>query len=54
MKVLLLRCETCYAAFVLKTGEEKKIDLGGTTACKVCRKGTVHLVGEVEVSQKNT
>jgi hypothetical protein len=54
MKVLLLRCENCYSAFVLKTGEEKKIDLGGTTACKVCRQGTVHLIGEVEVLPKNT
>jgi hypothetical protein len=53
MKVFLLRCEKCYAAFVLKTGEEKKID-SGVTACKVCRQGAVHLIGEVEVSPKNT
>ena len=40
MKVILLRCENCYAAFVLKTGEEKKVD-SGTTPCKVCRQGRV-------------
>lgn len=51
MKVLLLCCEQCHAAFVLKTGEEKKLE---TMLCTVCRKSSPKLVGEIEVFPKSS
>lgn len=53
MKLLLLRCEFCYAAFVLMTGEKEKAASLEKQPCRVCRKSSPKLIGEIDVSPKS-
>lgn len=57
MKVFLLRCSRCCAAFVVVNAEERygahpKKELLEASPCVVCSKGEVELVGELHVKAR--